>query len=478
MDPETIVLVVIHAVIAPVTAGHALLFKRDSRAAFGWVSACLLFPLFGPIAYALFGINRVQTRAREMHAQRPLRRLVGFEREGPFALDRAPRSYPGLSDAFVPVARLSDAVTNHPLCEGNNVSVLENGERAYPKMLEAIDAAMSSVFLMTYIFDTDTSGQRFVDALTRAASRGVDVRVIVDGFGERYSHPRVGKLLRRAGVRVVRFLPLRLFPPSLNLNLRNHRKLLIADGSVAFAGGMNIGDRHMVTMESNRKRAQDLHFEFRGTICGQLHDVFRDTWWFVTGESIASPEVVPQSGSETCRVILDGPDDNLDKLEIVLIGAIAAARKSVTIMTPYFLPSREFISVLKTASLKGVNVRVILPEKSNLPYVQWATQNVLGELIQGGVRVFRQPPPFSHAKLVVVDEYYAVVGSANIDARSLRLNFEIGIEVIGTEFAASLGTYVDRCLENASQYTLDEIDGRALPVRLRDAFCWLFQPYL
>ncbi|NNE33699.1 MAG: cardiolipin synthase [Rhodothermales bacterium] len=542
MDLWTIVIIITHFVVAPFSAGHALLFKRDPRSAVGWISACLLFPIFGPIAYGLFGINRVESRARLLHEKRRTAR-IGFERgEQVIQVAKVPNRRE-LPKWLRPIRTLSASVTRNQLVGGNRVVPLFDGEQAYPRMLEAIGRASTSIVLMTYILDTDKSGRQFVAALADAVKRGVDVRVLVDGFGERYSRPRAWRLLSDAGVRVERFLPIRLVPPSLHLNLRNHRKLLLIDNSVAFAGGMNIGDRHLVSDPDNKRPTQDLHFEFKGPIVSQLLTVFAETWAFVADEQlppaiysdseqrhrqlpadVSAPDAksdseIPSALSTNkglltpsdldarnedalhqnhsrqdtpdqdlledasqpyaqCRVVVDGPDNNLDKLETVLNGAIASARRSIMIMTPYFLPSREMIAFLKTASLKGVDVTVVIPERTNLWYVQAATHNLIGELLQYGVRILRQPSPFSHSKMVIIDKYYCVVGSANIDARSLRLNFELGIEVISKHFADSLLKYVDERIVDAKAYTLEEVDGRSLPVRLRDAFCWLFVPYL
>ena len=186
---------------------------------------------------------------------------------------------------------------------------------------------------------------------------------------------------------------------------------------------MNIGDRHLV-YTTNSNRTQDIHFKFNGPIVRQLHQLFSDTLQFSSKKNLPGfvCNLKPQ-GSSKCRVIADGPDENLDKIELVMIGAITGAKNFVRIITPYFLPSREMISALKIASMKGINIQILLPEKSNLPYVQWATHNMLGELLSYGVRVSKQLKPFSHSKLFIIDDQYAMIGSANIDPRSLRLNF-------------------------------------------------------
>lgn len=278
---------------------------------------------------------------------------------------------------------------------------------------------------------------------------------------------------------MIRFLPPTLLPPALHINLRNHRKILVADGRVGFTGGMNIGDRHLAGRSDNPSRVIDAHFRLTGPIVAQIEQVFLADWGFMTKEYPAPKSVFSvETGSAVCRTIIDGPNEDLDRLTAILMGAISTARRKVLIMTPYFLPSRELIAALQTAALRGIEVTIILPEKSNLPYVDWATRNMLWELLRWGGRVYYQPPPFAHTKLFLVDDHYAQIGSANIDTRSLRLNFELVVEVYDKPFAAILTHHIDKVRERAREISLKELDNRSLPIRTRDALVWLFSPYL
>jgi len=377
------------------------------------------------------------------------------------------------------VARISEAVTGSPLLGDNRIDMLQNGEEAYPAMLKAIQEARESVFLTTYIFETNRTGRQFIDALARANRRGVDVRVIIDGVGELYSLPWAGSLLKRKGVRVSKFLPPKLIPPTVHINLRNHRKILVADGRIGFVGGMNIGDRHLADAPDNPSRVIDVHFRLEGPIVTPIQRTFLEDWFFCTGEHTIPPPVAdPAAGNAICRVIVDGPNETLDKLDTILVGAVSSARKRVLIMTPYFLPSRALIAALQTAALRGVAVWVILPARNNLPVVHWATKNMLRELVQLGVRIFYQPPPFVHSKLFVVDGRYAQIGSPNIDPRSLRLNFELALEVFDPEVAAKLAAHIEAVLGVSREIDLTTLENRPLAIKIRDALAWLFTPYL
>jgi len=345
-------------------------------------------------------------------------------------------------------------------------------------MLTAIDEAQHSIFLTSYIFQTDVIGEEFVASLVSAKQRNVNVCVIVDGVGEYYSWPRISTLLLAANINVVRFLPPKLLPPTLLINLRNHRKILVIDGIKGFTGGMNIGDRHMITGDSRHTTA-DLHFSLEGPLVIQLETIFAEDWQFVTGKPLPMNKVDNDSkGNSFCRCISDGPNEDLDKISLVMMGAISSAQEQVIIVSPYFLPSREMIASLQSAALRGVNVIIILPAKSNLRFIDWATRNLLWELLQHKVKVFYQPAPFSHTKLFIVDNSYAQIGSANQDPRSLRLNFELNVEIFGDEFILQLIDYTNNIRNKSMELTLQEVDARPIFIRLRDAVCWLFTPYL
>lgn len=460
-------------------AGHALLSRRDPRTAWGWIAVCWLFPLAGPALYFMFGVNRLQTRAHRLglESRRPGAHGALDHRDVRNRLEAGSEAIPMWLDE---VTRTADTLTRLPLLAGNRIEPLHNGEQAYPRMLAAIEQAQSSIALATYIFDNDEVGRRFVDALDRARRRGVDVRVLIDGFGLHYSLVPITRLLNARQIDFAIFNPLRLLPPSLHLNLRNHRKLLLVDGRVGYSGGMNIGRRHLLGEGGLREPAADLHFEIRGPVLEQLAACFADDWRLCGKPEWAAPTLA--SGAEqpgsTCRVIVDGPNEDFDHLALIMQAGISAARREVQIMTPYFLPPNEMLGELQAAALRGVDVQVILPEKNNLPFVHWATRNMLGELLRFGIRVWYQPLPFCHSKLMVVDGAYAHIGSANLDARSLKLNFELGIEVYDRAFAQTLGAHFQAVRATSREVSLAEIEDRSLPARLRDALFWLFSPYL
>jgi cardiolipin synthase len=448
---------------ATVASLHALHFKRRPQSAFAWIAVCLTLPLVGALLYYLFGINRVQTRARKLLTRLP-------------ELD-CPTEYVGTPPPQLqPLARLGSAVSGWPLTAGNRIDVMYEASAIFDAMIAAIERAQEYVYFSTYIFDGGPLGQRFAAAFAAAADRGADVRVLLDGVGEWYSLHRASKLLNGTRVRFARFLPPRLNPPAFSVNLRNHRKILVVDGQEGFTGGINIRDRYL---DAGDLRIIDSHFRLSGPVLAQIETVFLRDWHFVTGDpGIVARRVPKPTGGALCRVVADGPAVRFDRLQELLTGAIASARRRVAIMTPYFVPPRELISPLLAAALAGVDVAVILPERNNLPYVHRATRHMLWELLERGVNVYYQPPPFVHSKLFYVDDHYAQIGSANFDSRSLRLNFEMNVEVYDRDTVTELATTFEKVRARSRCVTLAEVDGRPFLTRTVDGIAWLFSPYL
>lgn len=467
-----------HVVVLPFAVLHALLYKRDHRTALGWIGIIIVFPVAGSLLYFLFGINRIHSRARLFARGRiPLLDWIphlGYER-----MVRLPASRFATVPDAEPLSQVGFRVTGVSLLPGNQIEMLRNGEGFFPRLLQEIAAARHSVVISSYLFSTHGIAGAVIDALVRAHVRGVAVHVLVDGVGAWYSWRSAVRRLQQQGVRVATFLPPRLFPLAVSINLRNHRKIAVMDGVVGFFGGMNIDQRHMLTDPDNRHATEDLHFAVRGPVVQRLQEVFAHDWWMVTHTSLDVPSPTGAGvGEVACRIIDDGPDESLDYLGMTLQGVFSAAQHEILIMMPYFLPSREMLSVLQAASLRGVRVRILLPARSNLRFVDWATRNMLWELVMWHVEVYVRPPPFAHTKLITVDDHYVLGGSANLDPRSLRLNFELGVEMFDTHLARSVRQHIEGSLERSHRLTLEELDRRPRWQRIRDAFFWLFSGYL
>ncbi len=474
----TLVLALLALVTAAIASAHATLSKRDVRAAIGWVGLIWMVPFVGALLYGLLGINRIHRRATELRPHRPPAMAppdtAAFDRTAPAErpTDRARH--------LAAVARLIDAITPTPLTSGNAVRPLVGGEAAFTAMLEAIGHARRTIGMGSYIFDNDAAGHLFADALAAAAGRGVAVRVLIDGVGARYSHPPVTGMLRRRGIPVALFLP--TFVP-LHLayaNLRNHRKILVVDGRTGFTGGLNVRQAYLNGTDPGCA-IHDIHFRLEGPVVGHLGAIFADDWTFATGETLDGEAWFPPlqaAGDALARGLASGPDEDIERIRWAILSALHHATTRVRVVTPYFLPDRLLTTALVMAAMRGVAVEVLLPVRNNLRLVQWASKAGLADLVAAGVRIFETPPPFDHSKIMTVDGLWSLIGSANWDERSLRLNFELDVECYDETLATTLDRLIDGQKAAARPLTRDDLDGRSLGTRLRDGAAWLLSPYL
>jgi len=455
-------------VAAVIASGHAVLNKREPRSSAVWLLVIWILPAAGPVLYALLGINRVERRAARFR-RRKVRRL-----SEPVVRAVEPATH------FAPLARLVGRIVERPLVPGNLVEPLVDGAHAYPAMLEAIARARSTLSFASYIFDGDGIGAQFVEALAAAAKRGVEVRVLIDDVDARFSRKSATRPLEQAGVKAAVFNP-PLVPARLHaINLRNHRKILVVDGREGFTGGINVDMRYW-RPEAPEQAFRDVHFRLRGPVVTQLAEVFAEDWQFTTGEALRGEHWFPPpepAGEVIARVIEAGPDESIDRLRWAIIGGCNAAQRSIRITTPYFLPDATLIAALGAAALRGVEVDILLPERSDLPHVHWAAFGQLWQVLERGCRVHLRTGSFDHSKLMVVDGAWTFLGSANWDARSLRLNFELNVECYSVELGALMDGMLQKRIASARPLTMQDLNRRSLPVKLRDGIARLFMPYL
>ena len=476
------ILFVISIAMGAAAAIHAAMTKEEVRAAIGWVGVIILSPIVGAVLYAIAGVNRIRRKSLSLRRdallpEDELDELETFDADAETVIG-------GFGYRFAALQTLGDRVARNPLTTGNTIDMLENGDDAYRAMKTAIDGAARSVLLETYIFDRDKIGLRIADALIAAVKRGVEVRVLIDAVGARYSVPSILGYLSEGGVTVSVFngnviMGLRL-PYA---NLRTHRKIVIVDGRMALTGGMNIREGFSEEI-SGEGYARDTHFSVTGPAVADLFDVAAEDWRFATGEllngepwRIETPEREP-GDPVFIRVVASGPDRSVETNHKMLMGAFSVARKSIRIMSPYFLPDRELISALVTAARRGVEVDIVVPAVNNLMLVDRAMTAQFDQILKNYCRIWRATGSFSHSKLLTVDGAWAYVGSSNIDPRSLRLNFEIDLEVFNEGFAAEIDEHVEELLRTATPVTLEGLRSRPFYVRLVEKVLWLGSPYL
>lgn len=360
---------------------------------------------------------------------------------------------------------LSRAVAREPLLGGNRVTPLINGEEAYPSMLEAIatEPAGGFVYVGMYIFENNEMGEKFAAALKHAQDRGVEVRVIIDRWGsfvamghdmkkiwqlyqERGRLPTSPELLERNGVRFERFAPGASLRNGLPWNIVYHKKFMVTSRK-AYLGSINIGDNYLVTRIDLAKRHQDIQYLVEGPAAPRIEAVHREDWTYLTGQP-AEPCRTDGTrvGEDFVRVIRSMPNDDFENFKKIVLGAIglAAPGEKVRLQTAYFAPDREFIRALELACLRGVTVQFILSAENIVPPVDWASRPFFAELLDAGVELFYQPPPFDHTKLLTVGDYYTIASSANLDHRSQTFHNEVSMEIYSKRVNAIVAERFDR----------------------------------
>jgi cardiolipin synthase len=454
-----------HVVIAAWVTVHVLLYKRNVGAAISWMGIAWLSPFIGGLLYFAMGVNRVKRRARRLRRERS--RL--------FVIDQTAPGDPA-ADPLTPLEYAIGRLTGLSAESGNSAELLRNGDETYPAMLQAIEGARRSIGLASYIFRDDLAGRPFIDALARAKDRGVQVRVLLDGIGSGYFYNAAYERLRTSGVPVARFLH-SYFPWRMPfLNLRNHRKLMVVDGRSAFVGGINIGRENLLASKPPHP-VRDTHFRIEGPVVEQLAEAFADDWLFTTGEKLLNEDWFPDleaAGKVVARAITSGPDEDLEQIEFVALHAISCARHSIRVVTPYFLPPEVLTTALGLAAMRGITVDIVVPEQSNHIVLDWARRVPMRNLLEAGCRIWLLPPPFDHSKLMTIDDTWSLIGSANWDTRSFRLNFELNVEIQDPEFAQRLA----QATHTGARLDLAALDADPLLLRLRNSAARLLQPYL
>ena len=446
--------------------------RRETGATLAWVLTIVLLPFIGLLSFWLFGVTRLHLRRRkrrkvEEKLARALERVqVGLNGEQYIA---------GISPSLLTLVNKLDDIG--PLA-GNAVEIMREGEALFDALESAFDNATQHIHLVYYIWETDYTGTRLRDALVRAARRGVQVRLLVDDVGSRQAKAGFFAALLTAGGRVERFLTVNVFSRQLNLNNRNHRKIVIIDGSLTFTGGMNVGDVYAGRGEP----WQDLHARIQGPVAYTLQEVFCQDWYHATGEDLVSSTyfpVIADAGSVCAQFLASGPaDERWQAIHTVLFAAMNLACQRIWIETPYFVPDRPILMALQTAALRGVDVRLLLPGHSDHPLVLYAGRSFIDDLLAAGARVFEMQHTMPHAKAMMIDGNFATLGSANMDQRSFRLNFEGNMFFYGTEIAEKLEAHFLNVCADAKEVTESYRRRLSKRQRLTESIARLLSPLL
>lgn len=408
---------------------HLLLLKKRPAATLAWLWAILFIPLLGALAYFAIGTDRLKRRRlrrRTLFSARSSRQRSAVD-----ATDSATagllRSLPHRDRQFL---QLMSRINRLPVSSAENLRILRNAAEFYPALEARIRQARHHIHIEFYIWNPDETGARFLQLLADAARRGVMVRLLLDGVGSRSLDEELLADFSAAGGRFSWFQSLDPRRKRFFLNLRNHRKLQIIDGAYAFVGGMNIG-REYEGRDPELGDWSDVQVEVSGPVACELQEVFADDWFFASGEKICSTEFFPSTAvaaaSSPAHIVLGGPDRRDEPISKSIVSLLNQAADRVWIATGYFVPDDVLLAALELAAHRGVDVRLLISEKNDHPWLVTVGRSYYGQLLAAGVRIFEYSAGINHAKIAVADSQWAMIGSANLDYRSMRLNFELNL---------------------------------------------------
>ncbi len=469
---------------------YCLRHRKHPSSTILWMFLTWSFPILGATFFVVFGIDRVTPRGKRKRQQNESLLLA----RNNTAADVLPLAYWRASKELQPdvqkqevnaINRSMDTlVSDFPFLSGNHITPLIGGNEAFPAMLQAIREAEHHIHVQCFIIRNDKIARTFFDALAERARQGISVRVLFDRFGSTHAILS-GFFLRYRNIpnfEIQGWTQVNLLKRRLQINLRNHRKLLVADGKIGFFGGINLDQINLPGKA--REAHRDYHFCATGPVVQQLQYAFLQDWYFMTNES---PEtflkeqffpVYERTGNTPARLILSGPAADEHAIEDLFFMLTGMAKEQLLLVTPYFVPSPALLAALRAAALRGVDVHLILPEKNNHFYAGWAAKAFFTELLQSGVRIFLRHPPFIHAKAMIVDAATVTVGTANWDLRSLRLNYETNLLAYDESLADQLKQHILEDESHSSEIHLAGWEARPQWHRLLENACALLSPIL
>ncbi len=470
---------------------HALQRRRNASATLLWIFVAWSFPGLGALLYLSFGVDRVPNKGLKNKAANQLMMLQRNERHQDSSAFTAwhydyRTDVPTLENTLSRELNLSiDGVNpEHPLLDGNAIEPLISGDQAYPLMLQAIRSATNHIHMQSFIIAHDETGIQFLDALKVKAEEGIKVRLLFDTFGSTHAH--LGRMFRKyrniPNLEICGWTQANPFKRQFQINLRNHRKNLVVDGTTAFFGGVNISSENNTS--HGHPAIRDYHFKVQGPLVHELQYSFLRDWFFMTEEpldSLLEPSYFPEMrsvGPARARIIDSGPSSPPEMIGEAFFNAIVMAQSQILIVTPYFVPTIDILKALRSAARRGVDVRIIIPSENNHRYAGMASKALYEELLGAGARIFERKPPFMHSKAMVVDGTIALVGTANLDVRSLELNYESTVLIFDETTVNQLKLIIHEDISQSTELNLNEWLQRPSIQKLGENLCSLMMPVL
>jgi cardiolipin synthase len=481
--PINLILRLIYDILAVITVISIVFFqRRDPANALSWLLVLIFLPYIGFVLYLIFGLHYYKRKQFDVKASADREMLMGFVAKQKLLITEGRDRL--TEQRLEGVLELANMLLNDNyavITDGNEVRAFTDGKEKFGALLEAIRGAKDHIHMEYYIIRDDELGNQIVAALTEKAREGVEVRLLYDGLGNKI-RTKGYRDLRAAGGKVSEFYRVLVPYLTVRINYRDHRKIAVIDGKVAFLGGFNIGDEYIGKGPLGHWRDTAVELKGEGARCLQLR--FLLDWNFATKENLLLsdaryfPAVPGKAEGPLVQIVSGGPDALQNPIKEEYLKLTSIARKHIYIQTPYFIPDVSVMDALRVAALSGVDVRIMYPSRPNHLFVNWASMSYLGELVEAGVRVYQYKNGFIHAKTATVDGMVSSVGTANWDMRSFKLNFETNAVIYGEEFAEEQKRAFLKDTENSSELTLAEYKGRSIAVRIKECVSRLFSPLL
>lgn len=458
------------------TAAHAVMSTRTSQGAIAWSISSITFPYVAVPAYWIFGQSKFDDY--DMLVKNDHHANDQSEEQTRQTLEENGMILTARTDAEASHIKIIESLSRLPVTNHNDVRLLVDGNETFDAILNGIKSAKEYVLFQFYIVRDDDIGRQLKDALIERANNGVKVYFLYDEIG---CHG-LGKTtylayLKAAGVKVFPFNTTQGSGNRFRLNFRNHRKIVVVDGKVAFVGGLNVGDEYL-GKHPTLTPWRDTHLELRGPIVQCIQAPFLEDWNWASGQTIPlnwEPEKATD-GTMAAACIPTGPADSMETGTLWFLHAINSAKKRLWIVSPYFVPDEQLMSALQLAALRGVDVRVLIPQNPDHKLVYWSGLSYLQEAEKAGVKMYRYQPGFLHQKVMLIDDNASVVGTSNLDNRSMRLNFEINMLVLNQQFAADVHDMLETDFANSEQVFATEYTEKSLPYRFWINVCRLTAP--
>jgi cardiolipin synthase A/B len=442
-----------------------------------WLVVLGSFPLIGFFFYLMFGRNYRKQRLFQKKAMLDEQTFLKFQGQREWDVEQMP-----IGEHQRPLLQLAHQIGKSPVSLATETRVLTNGEETFSTIFEELEKATQHIHLEYYIVRHDEVGQKLKTILIEKAKKGVHVRFLYDAVGSWKLSKTYIQELRDAGVEMIPFSPVRLPFLSNTINFRNHRKIIVIDGTIGFVGGLNIGDEYL-GKDKYFGFWRDTHLWIRGEAVRTLQLIFLQDWYYMTGKTLLTPEylspqLVHYDGQGGVQLIAGGPDQKWEVIKHLYFAMITSAQRSIWIASPYFVPDEDILTALKVAALSGLDVRILAPKRPDKKIVFYASRSYFPELLEAGVKIYEYSKGFLHSKIMIVDGELASIGTANMDMRSFHLNFEVNAFLYHTDSTKKLVADFLEDLKEASQIDYETFQQRPLSIRVVESVSRLLSPLL